>query len=49
METKAVAVPALPAMLDAVTAMAQPGLRRALEAYFAAQHRRVVDAVLREG
>jgi len=49
LETKAVAVPALPAMLDAVTAMAQPGLRRALEAYFAAQHRRVVDAVLREG
>lgn len=49
LETKAIAVPALPAMLDAVTAMAQPGLRRALEAYFAAQHRRVVDAVLREG
>lgn len=49
LETKAVAVPALPAMLDAVTAMAQPGLRRALEAYFAAQHRRVVDAVLQEG
>lgn len=49
LEAKAVPVAALPAMLDAVQAMAQPGLRRALEAYFAAQHRRVVDAVLREG
>lgn len=47
-EQKAAALRAFPALLDAIVELARPGLQRDLDRYWAEQHQRVLEAVIRE-
>jgi HK97 family phage portal protein len=48
-EDKAIGLPLFPALMDAMRELARPGLERDLEAYWTAQHQRVIQALIREG
>jgi len=49
LEQKAIALRAFPALLDAINALAEPGFRRDLDAYFREQKGRLIGNVLAQG
>jgi hypothetical protein len=48
-EQKAIGLPLFPALMDAMRELARPGFERDLEAYWTAQHQRVIQALIRDG